>query len=236
MALVSGPLVLLAPSLGRPVSDLDHLADALRDDGFEPRGVDLCAVTGAGTLHDYADHVIADALGQADDARSVHLVGHAFGNRVVRCTAADHPDKVATVTCLAAGGLHPGDDEAHRALLRCFGGPPVDEIRAAAATAFFAPGHDPAPFLRDWDAAAAQRQGQAVRATDRDDWWSGGEAPLLVVQGLQDRIAPPTNGRDLLDRHPDRVELVEIDGAGHALLPVQPAAVASAVLDFLHRH
>lgn len=149
----------------------------------------------------------------------------------------EHGGDGATVTCLAAGGLHPGDDEAHRALLRCFGGPPADEVRAAVATAFFAPGHDPAPFLDfgAWDAAAAQRQGQAVRATDVDDWWSGGSGPLLVVQGLQDRIAPPANGRDLLATYPDRVELVEIDEAGHALLPEQPEAVAAAVLDFLRR-
>jgi pimeloyl-ACP methyl ester carboxylesterase len=101
------------------------------------------------------------------------------------------------------------------------------------ATAFFAPGNDPTSFLDGWDAAAALRQGRAVRATDVEDWWSGGSAPLLVVQGLQDRIAPPANGRDLRSSYPDRVELFEVDDAAHALLPEQPEAVATAVLDFL---
>ena len=43
----------------------------------------------------------------------------------------------------------------------------------------------------------------------------------------------PENGRRFVAAHPDVATLVEIDGAGHALLPEQPAAVASAVLGFL---
>jgi pimeloyl-ACP methyl ester carboxylesterase len=33
--------------------------------------------------------------------------------------------------------------------------------------------------------------------------------------------------------HPDRVRLVEIDGAGHALLPERPDEIAAAVVPFL---
>ncbi len=72
-----------------------------------------------------------------------------------------------------------------------------------------------------------------MQATDPADWWDAGTAPLLVVQGLADRIAPPANGRDLAIAHPDRVTLIEIERAGHALLPEQPADVAAAVVGFL---
>jgi pimeloyl-ACP methyl ester carboxylesterase len=226
-------IVVCLPSLGRPPRDFDHLADALGDAGFEVHAIDLGAVTDAADLHAYAatvaSHVEAYCAGGP-----VHVVGHAFGNRVARCLAADRPDLVASVTLLAAGGRHPGDDEAHRALLRCFGGPPAPEHRVAVETAFFAPGNDPTPFLDGWDADAARWQGQAVRATDPADWWDAGSAPVLVVQGLDDRIAPPANGRELAIAHPERVTLVEIERAGHALLPEQPAAVAAAVIGFLH--
>jgi pimeloyl-ACP methyl ester carboxylesterase len=53
------------------------------------------------------------------------------------------------------------------------------------------------------------------------------------VQGLQDACAVPENGRRYVAMHPEIAQLVEIDGAGHALLPEQPAAVAAAVVDFL---
>jgi pimeloyl-ACP methyl ester carboxylesterase len=226
-------VVVCLPSLGRPPRDFDHLADALGDAGFDVHAIDLCAVTGAADLHGYAAPVAAHIEAYCAGG-PVHVVGHAFGNRVARSLAADRPDLVASVTLLAAGGRHPADPEAHAALLRCFGGPPAGEHRAAVATAFFAPGNDPAPFLDGWDADAARRQGQAVQATDPADWWDAGTAPLLVVQGLDDRIAPPANGRDLAVAHADRVTLVEIEHAGHALLPEQPADVAAAVLGFLH--
>jgi pimeloyl-ACP methyl ester carboxylesterase len=34
----------------------------------------------------------------------------------------------------------------------------------------------------------------------------------------------------------DRVELLDIDGAGHALLPEQPEKIAAAVIAFARRH
>ena len=70
------------------------------------------------------------------------------------------------------------------------------------------------------------------RATRVDAWW-GGSAPLLVIQGLQDTVALPENGRLLKAGFGDRVQLIEIDCAGHALLPEQPEIVATNVLAFL---
>jgi pimeloyl-ACP methyl ester carboxylesterase len=55
------------------------------------------------SLHDLAVDV-AEVL-EAMDCGPAHLVGHAFGNRVARCLAADRPAVVRSVTLLAAGGL-----------------------------------------------------------------------------------------------------------------------------------
>ena len=59
--------------------------------------------------------------------------------------------------------------------------------------------------------------------------------PLLVVQGLDDTVARPENGRSLKDDLGDRVHLVELSGAGHALLIEKPAEIADAILTFLAR-
>jgi pimeloyl-ACP methyl ester carboxylesterase len=56
---------------------------------------------------------------------------------------------------------------------------------------------------------------------------------MLVVQGLEDGIAPPENGRDLRRLYPDRVKLVELKRAGHAMLPEQPAAIGEAFISWL---
>jgi pimeloyl-ACP methyl ester carboxylesterase len=60
-------------------------------------------------------------------------------------------------------------------------------------------------------------------------------APLPVIQGLQDTVALTENGRLLKAEFGDRVQLSEIDCAGHALLPEQPEIVATTVLTFLRR-
>ncbi len=58
---------------------------------------------------------------------------------------------------------------------------------------------------------------------------------MLVIQGEHDRIAPSGNGRALRDEDPDRIQLVEIADAGHAMVLEQPGAVANAVVQFLNK-
>jgi hypothetical protein len=62
----------------------------------------------------------------------------------------------------------------------------------AVRVAFFAPGNDPAvwgdgwyPPTADIELRAAEIDLGANSAASADDWWSGGTAPILVIQGLQ---------------------------------------------------
>jgi len=229
----------LHPSLGRPGSDFDDLAARLAAAGYrtlalDPRGIKASPAPVEADLHDLARDVL-----QAVDLAGIdraHFVGHAFGNRVSRCLAADHPGRVLSITLLAAGGKVEADAEARAALRRCFADPMQGaEHLEAVRTAFFAPGNDvPDDWRTGWFPAAAASQSAATRRTNVDDWWGASQMPLLVVQGLQDRIAPPENGRTLARERPNTT-LVEIDGAGHALLPEQPQPVAEAVLALLDR-
>jgi pimeloyl-ACP methyl ester carboxylesterase len=62
-----------------------------------------------------------------------------------------------------------------------------------------------------------------TRATPVGGWWNAGSTtPLLVILGLQDTVAPPENGHMMKEEMGDRVELIDIDGAGHAMPPEQP--------------
>jgi pimeloyl-ACP methyl ester carboxylesterase len=110
----------------------------------------------------------------------------------------------------------------------------VATLHDLAAQAARAPGNDATVWRDGWDGALAWVQSEAVHATPVDDWWTAGAtAPVLVVQGLDDRVAPPGNGRDLVEQIGARARLVELPNAGHALLPEQPEAIATAVLQFL---
>jgi pimeloyl-ACP methyl ester carboxylesterase len=123
------------------------------------------------------------------------------------------------------------------ALLRCFDTTlGADDRLAAIRQAFFAPGNDASVWLDGWDAVLAEAQGAAGRAVPREAWWDGGVAPILVIQGADDVIAPPANAAALATAHPDRVRVTTLPNAGHAALPEQPAAIATAILAWLGPH
>lgn len=227
------PHVVLLPSLGRPASDFDDLSARLRSAGFVPHAVDpLPAWDGEPTLHDLAVAVRREMDECGID--TAHLIGHAFGNRLARTVTADHPDRVVTLTLLAAGGYVPIAPAIDHALLSCF-----DESLSRVEhlehvrTGFFAPGNDPSVWSGGWMPAVARYQRGAVIRTDRADWWDAVAERVLVVQGLEDVIAVPENGRRYVADHTDRAVLVEISGAGHAMLPERPSEIGTAVVEFL---
>ena len=173
---------------------------------MNPRGVGASRGELDGlTLYDLATDVagVIDHVGG-----SAHLVGRAFGNRVARMVATSYPGRVRSVVLLAAGGLFaPNRSE------------PGPEARLRSE-------------LRLWR-DAARSQHAASRRTDVADWWNGGIAPTLVIQGLDDRAAPPENGRALAAEHPGRVRLVEIERAGHNPMADQPEIVIPQIVAFL---
>ena len=97
----------------------------------------------------------------------------------------------------------------------------------------YAEASDPSPWLKGWWLEAAQAQSSAVRSAVLEEWWEAGQAPLLIIQGLEDAIAPVANGRQLAEVLGDRAKLVELANAGHALLPEQPDAIAQEISAFL---
>jgi pimeloyl-ACP methyl ester carboxylesterase len=234
----AGAPVLLIPSLARGVADFDSLAESLAAAGFlailpEPRGIGRSTGPDPGDLFDLARDVAAVIT--ALEAGPAHLIGHAFGNRVARATAALAPDLVASVALLAGGGEVPPSPDISAALRGAVsqGLKPDEERLADIQLAFFAKGQDAKVWLHGWNAAAAQAQSAAVRATPTARWWTAGQAPVLLVQALEDPIALIGNAEALGRDIGDRLTLVSLAHASHAILPEQPEAVAAALILWL---
>ena len=224
-----GPAIVLLPSLGRDSEDFDEVAAGLAQRGHkvlrpQPRGI--LGSTGpleGISLHDFARDIalVITRLGQG---RAV-VAGHAYGNWIARMTAADHPALVRGVVLLAAAAK---TSPPHlRAVIAASGDAKLPEAERLAAlqTGFFAPGKDPRVWLGGWHPQVKAVQRDAAAAVKQSDWWGAGSAPILEIQAEFDPFKPPSMQGELKAELGDRVTVVMIKDASHALIPEQPAAV-----------
>ena len=187
---------------------------------------------GDATLHDLASDV-AGVLG-ALACGPAHILGHAFGNRIARCLAADHPAMVRSVILVAAGGLigppTPLGSSFRDAPPAKLTGPQC----VALGARWLSPASDPNVLasVECWPQVHIEHLATSGRVP-RDEWWTGGSAPLLVIQGLDDIAAPPGNGHALRDQLHERVQVVDIPRAGHFVIVEQPDLVVAAVTEFI---
>jgi len=235
----SGPFVVILPSRGRDSEDYDEVASGIAEAGFrvlrpQPRGT--CRSSGPMkglTLHDFARDVAA-VIEHAGGGPAV-VVGHAFGNWIARMTAVDHPRLVRGVAILAAAAkTYPkalSEAVTKSADLTL---PDAERLKYLRST-FFAPGSDANAWLKGWYPEVNASQFAAGRATRQEEWWSAGEAPLLDLQAEKDPFKPRTATNELREEFGERVTIVVIPDASHALIPEQPAAVVAAILAWIRR-
>jgi pimeloyl-ACP methyl ester carboxylesterase len=228
-----GPAVVLLPSLARDSDDYDRVSEGLAVAGFrvlrpKPRGIgrSIGPMTNI-TLHDLARD-IAEVIEQCGSGCAV-VVGHAYGNWVARMTAADHPKLVRGVVIAAAAAKHYAP-ELTTAVTNAGNLALSDEQRLVALRfAFFAPGNDPTIWLHGWHPEIRNSQRAAVAAVHQEEWWSAGTAPLLDLQAAQDPFKPESKRYEMKDEFGERVTIVVIPNASHALIPEQPEAVVEAL-------
>jgi len=234
-----GPLIVLIPSLGRPAEDFDHLSRCLAEAGYcalrpQPRGIGKSSGSMKGiTLHDYARDVAA--VIERNGGNPAVVAGHAFGNFVVRTTAADFPGLVKAVILLGATHTWPVPVDIRASINKSHDmSLPEEERIRCMKHVFFASGNDPRVWLDGWHEEVMLAERAATDATPKEEWWFAGRAPVLDVQPAQDVMTPPeSRNRYRDDLGADRVTMTVIPQAGHALLPEQPEAVAKAVIDYL---
>ena len=232
-----GPAIVLLPSLARDSDDYDQVAEGLAFSGFrvlrpKPRGIGRSTgPTTNITLHDLARD-IAEVIAKLGAGQAV-VVGHAFGNWVARMTAADHPKLVRGVVIAAAAAKQYAPELTAAVTNAGNLSLSKEERLAALRFAFFAPGNDPSAWLHGWHPEIRNVQRAAVAAVRQDEWWSGGTAPLLDLQAMQDPFKPESKRNEMKDEFAERVTIVVIPNASHALIPEQPKAVIEALTTWI---
>jgi len=236
----AGPALVMLPSLGRDgYEDFDPVAEMLAAAGLtvlrpQPRGIG--ASTGpmqGASLH----HMAADiaAVIRAEAAGRAVILGHAFGHFVARMTAVDHPSLVRGVILAAAAARQYAPEIAATPRRAGDLAASVQDRLAALHLGFFAPGHDPTPWLHGWHPATQRMQidCREKQGVQQSDWWHAGTAPMLELIPALDPFKPPEKWQELRDEFGPRVQSAVIENASHALFPEQPQAVADAVLAWM---
>jgi len=159
-----------------------------------------------------------DALG----IQKAHLVGHSLGGAVSLDMALNHPERVASVTALASGGLGP---EISMAYIDGF----IQTSRARKLKPILQMlVHDPSLVTNDMveDVLKFKRLDGAEAALNKiaSAAFAGGqqalqltgklgeiEAPVRVIWGKEDRILPVGHAEGL----PNGIEVTVLEGAGH---------------------
>lgn len=198
------------------------------------------------TLEDMAN----DAAGVLDalSIKSAHVVGVSMGGMIGQVLAANHPDRVKTLTAIMSNTNNPRLQRADPKLLRALFGPGprpktrdeiVDRIeRLWGMIGTPDGGNDPQAFRKRIEfavdrcdyPAGVRRQIAAIIATgDLRRFDRKIAAPTLVIHGSIDPLAPPAGGKDIAANVPGaRLEM--IDGMGHDLPPKFLPRIADLVL------
>ncbi|HWF12689.1 MAG TPA: alpha/beta hydrolase [Candidatus Acidoferrales bacterium] len=241
----SGPVIVILPSLGRGAEDYAVVAGLLAQEGFrvlrpQPRGIGASTGPMANlTLHDFAADIAA--VIEHEGQGPAIVVGHAYGHFVTRMLATDRPDLVrgAVLAAASAGKVPAGVNEPSvspevREAIEKSGNlslPEADRLHYLQI-AFFAPGHDPHIWLTGWYPETEKAENVASRATPVDEWFACGTTRVLDLQAENDAVAPRKFAGVLKAALGDRVTVEVIPNAGHALVPEQPKAMASAIDSF----
>lgn len=186
---------------------------------------------------DYAD--LAAALLDSLDLAAVHVVGHSLGTLVGAALAADHPERVMTLTlasCAQGGGVRRGDPlpAAHQARIDDLARLGAQEFAAARTPRLFHAA--PAQLIREAQDAMATvtlpGYAQAVRMLASGDL--AGDcarvtSPTSVIVGAEDIVTPPAQSARAHAALANPRAFVTVPGCGHALPLQVPQALADLI-------
>lgn len=230
-------MLVVLPSYGRDGgTDFDNFAAIVASAGFcvirpQPRGIGRSVGSMQASLQDMADDV-ALVIRKLGNERAA-VLGHAFGNAVARLLATSHEDLVAGTILAAASTAGASKDINETPFVAGDPSRPEKERLAALARGFFAPAHDPGPWLAGWYPETLQMQKAAVEAATPEYFSKAGTAPILQIIAESDPFSPYATWRDLRQECGERVTTRIVADASHALFPEQTPFVAKTVIEWL---
>lgn len=195
---------------------------------YDNRGVGETVSSGGFTERDMAGDAVAlmDSLG----IRSAHVLGWSMGSHIAQYLAAEHGDRVRTLTLVSSYLRIPARSMyvlSELTSMAARGEAPMEAV-AAAVNAFCVPESE---FARMRDAGESfpepdgyqdpqglMLQLEAMASADTSDVAPSIRAPTLVVHGDRDIMVEPAEGRRVAGAVPG-ARLLMLEGVGHVVPP-----------------
>lgn len=234
-----GELVILLPAVARSSNDFERLMTDLVRAGYMTAAINSRGVNGStgNSKSISVKDVAGDVAGviKAIGAGPAHVIGHAYSSHVVRVLAEHWPGMVRSVICLGVGGVVVAKIDPLWAVDLILTRDPSDKERQAAIkSSFFAASSDASPWFDGWDVKVLRDYIVSLSTIPDHELIEGGDAPMLILIGEEDKISPPESGAIIRNKLGDRVRVAIIPKAGHAMLFEQPIQVANTIIEFLN--
>jgi pimeloyl-ACP methyl ester carboxylesterase len=180
------------------------------------------------------------------DGHQIEAYVYGSGDEVVimsaghaRPAASDFPDRCSSKIFVGAGGNVPPSQEIQDLYAQLVD-PNVspEEWTRLNTIINYAPGNEHiAATASDLGiyTDVARSQMAAIKATPYSQWEVGGNAPMLVIVGLQDRMAVPENGLIIATERPN-TSLIGLANCGHNMIDEQPEELRRVITDFVRRN
>lgn len=232
--------LIMASGNGRPGIQMEGMARAIAKKGikvviynYRTIGASTGKIDGL-TLHDYGNDVwrIVDGLG----LKKVFFAGKTYGNRVVRAAAQAHPDKLAGIILIGAGGqVSPSEETIKKATRQMNPSISKEEWLKLQGELDYAPGHE---YLAKLDLGEgsfpvlAKAQATASENTPMAEWEMGGTAPMLIITCLFDLYAPPESGLILAKKRP-KTWYIGLPNCGHNMVNEKGDDITRLIVEFM---
>lgn len=163
------------------------------------------------------------------------IAGHSMGSAVALTLARAHPDRVAGLVLIGAGGrlrVHPD-------LLRMSGQEQEFQAVVSLVTRWSYAAQTPPALvelasrrLSEVDPLVLHRDFLACDWFDLLDNLEEIDRPALVICGVEDQLTPLKYAQYLVTHLP-KARLAKVEGAGHMVMLEKPAETAEAMVEFL---